>query len=100
MSRKQASANRCGILKLKKKREMNTVIPRHIRNVLYKEKVNALTILQTDRAAELVTLNNEMQCLKKRILDADAAGKKTLEKQIAQINRDIKRNQEQIQVIL
>lgn len=57
-------------------------------------------IQETDRAAELHALQDELQYMKKRLQDAKRTGKRVLIRQIAQIERDIVRNQEQMRAIL
>ena len=57
-------------------------------------------ISETDRAAELCTLQAELRLANKREESVGDEGKAFICKQIAQIKRDIARNQAQMKAIL
>lgn len=57
-------------------------------------------IPETDRNAEIVTLKDERNFLSRRCDNAGASQKRYLNRLIAQIDKDIARNQEQMKAIL
>lgn len=56
----------------------------------------SISVPETDRAAELRTLEDELSHMKNRLNCARQNGKRIIIKQIAQIHQDIARNQEQM----